>query len=249
MVGKWAVCYVPREAASLRLLCFPYAGAGASIYRAWAALLPPEIELWAIQMPGREHRMAEPPRHDLMGLVEEAQVALRPLLDSPFALFGHSLGALQAFEFARALRRHQAPGPRHLFVSARRAPQHPSMRPAMYLLPEREFWNELARYGGIPQILNDEPELREIFYPILSADFALFETYLYRQEAPLLCPITALGGREDPTLDPEDLAAWRIQTDAAFDMRFFSGDHFFWRNDPSPVIGCLAQALCPVALK
>src|SRR5260221_3569275 len=124
-IDNWFACRKPNPRARLRLLCFPYAGGGVAVFRVWPDLLPSEIEVWAIKLPGRDGRTHEPIPDDLQTLAFAIASRLAPLLDRPFARFGHSIGALLAFEFARALRRRGQIGPMRLFVSARRAPQLP----------------------------------------------------------------------------------------------------------------------------
>ena len=123
MQNRWVCAFAPQPTARLRLLCFPYAGGGTSIYRSWSAQLPPHIELCAVRLPGREGRFAEPPLRRMDRLLALLVNGVLPYLDRTVAFFGHSLGALVAFELARALRREGLPTPAHVFVSGRRAPQ------------------------------------------------------------------------------------------------------------------------------
>src|SRR5579883_2155511 len=141
--SPWRVCFKPNPQARLRLFCFPYAGGAASIYRLWPQLLPETIEVHAIQLPGREGRLLEPTYVRLAPIIDEVTQAIAPLLDRPFALFGHSLGALLAFELARQLRRLQRPQPIHFFASARRAPQFADPDPPIHRLPDAEFLEEV----------------------------------------------------------------------------------------------------------
>src|SRR4051794_21819301 len=138
-VDTWFQCRRPNPQARLRLLCFPYAGGGVAVFRAWPDLLPAEIEVWAIQLPARDGRMRELIPDDVQTLALAAADGLGPLLDIPFACFGHSMGALLAFEFARQLRRRGQPGLTHLFVSARRAPQHSRTETPLHTLPQESF--------------------------------------------------------------------------------------------------------------
>ena len=162
-----------------RLFCFPYAGGGASIYRQWASKLPVWIEVCAFQLPGREIRMREPGHTDLRSAVEEVADTIHSLLDKPFYLFGHSMGSAISFELARLLRRSGLPQPRHLFVSARRAPQLPQPKEDIHVLPEREFLASIKKLGGTPEEVLKNEELMELFLPTLRADFTLLETYKY----------------------------------------------------------------------
>jgi medium-chain acyl-[acyl-carrier-protein] hydrolase len=210
-----------------RLFCFPYAGGGASFFRTWRERLWPEIEVCAIQLPGREDRLTETPFANLSSLIDALAEVLHPYMDFPFAFFGHSLGSLISFELIRRLCRQKAPGPRHLFVSGSRAPQIPNPDPPIHQLPDAEFIEELRRFNGTPKAVLNNPELMELFLPLLRSDIRLHETYVYGHEAPLDCPISAFGGLEDEEVSREELSAWHDQTRSRFRMRMFPGDHFF----------------------
>lgn len=243
--SPWLFRPRPQPAGRIRLFCFPYSGAGASIFVSWAGALPPGIELCAVQLPGRETRLAEPPERHLDTLVERILPALGPYLEGPFAFFGHSMGALLAFELARALRRSGGPLPALLVASGHRAPHLPDPHPPAHALPEPELLDELRRLNGTPPEVLEHPELRAILLPILRADFAVCETYAYRAEPPLACPITAFGGLEDGDVTRDELAAWREQTTAGFSLRMFPGDHFFCNTARPLVLHALARELAP----
>src|SRR2546423_498209 len=155
---------------SHRLICFPHAGAGAAAYAEWAYLLPPEIELVAVQLPGRQNRIAEEPFSDAGRLITVLTHALRPVLDRPFAFFGHSGGAALAYELAKALRRRGAVArPERLFLSARPAPDVTGIR-QLHDLPEDEFRAEVLALGGVdPEIAADE-DVMSALLPLLRAD-------------------------------------------------------------------------------
>ncbi len=218
---------------SFRLFCFPYAGGGASFFRTWPEKLWPEIEVCAIQLPGREDRFKEIPFDNLSSLIDALAVVLYPYLDFPFAFFGHSLGSLISFELTRRLRRQKAPCPLQLFVSGRRAPQIPDPEPPIHPLPDAEFIEELGRFNGTPKAVLDNPELMEVFLPLLRSDIRLDETYVYDHETPLDCPISAFGGMADEAVSREELAAWQDQTQGGFNIQMFPGDHFFLNGKES----------------
>jgi medium-chain acyl-[acyl-carrier-protein] hydrolase len=228
VASSWILRFDPKPQADLRLFCFPYAGVGASCYRAWPALLPPEFELCAVQPPGREGRLREPPFRSIPELVEAAAAGLEPYFDRPFAFFGHSMGALVAFEVARLLRRGGRTGPCWLFASGRRGPRVPDREPPLQHLPDAEFVAEIQRrYGGIPDQVLQHRELLELLLPGLRADVAALDTYVYRPGEPLDCPVTAFGGMADKMTLAEDLDAWRAETRGAFELEMFPGGHFF----------------------
>jgi medium-chain acyl-[acyl-carrier-protein] hydrolase len=185
----------------------------------------------------------EPPFTRLSPLIHALAQALFPLLDKPFAFFGHSLGALVSFELARQLRRHYALQPVRLFVSADRAPQIPNRDPPVHSLPEGEFLGELRRLNGTPRELIEDEEVMQILLPLLRADFAVYENYRYSTEPPLNCPISAFGGLQDERIIRGDLEAWRDQTSASFSLRMFPGDHFFLNTTQPALLQVLGQEL------
>lgn len=248
-LNGWAIYPSRNPNARLRLFCFPYAGGGATIYSTWARSLPPEIEVVAVQPPGREGRLAETPYSDLMQLAEAMHRELRPHFDKPFAFFGHSNGGLMAFELARALRRAGDPMPLHLFASGRPAPQLVIDEPPIHALPHDEFIHELRRFAGTPEEILANAEIMELIMPLLRADFALGETYVYAPEEPLNLPISAYGGVRDDEVSQEQVEAWRAQTSAAFHMRMFPGDHFFINGDRAMVMEELTRELRPLLMR
>ena len=224
-MGSWVECYEPRDAAPLRLFCFPPVGAGASMFRS-LSLNGSGVEVAAIQPPGRETRLWESPIDRVPALVKELAQELPR--DKPFAFFGHSLGAIVAFELARELRRRGKEGPLHLFAAACGAPARiPVPDPPRHLWPDERLLAEIGRFGGTPPEVLAEPELVRLILPVLRADFALVETYKYEREEPLRCGISAYGGAEDRDVSQDDLSWWRAETRAPFQLRIFPGGHFF----------------------
>jgi medium-chain acyl-[acyl-carrier-protein] hydrolase len=153
------------------------------------------------------------------------------------------MGATVVFELARFLRERAGLVPVCLFVSGRRAPQLPPQRSPIHHLPEEQFVEELLRFNGTPSMVLEHKELRELFLPILRADFAIHETYEYLAGEPFECPIFAFGGSEDELVDWKDLTAWEAQTKGPFSARLFVGDHFFLRSASEPVLQSITQAL------
>ncbi|HEV2863952.1 MAG TPA: alpha/beta fold hydrolase [Pyrinomonadaceae bacterium] len=241
--APWLPSRAPDAGAGLRLFCFPYAGGGTLAFRDWQRRLPASVELCPVQMPGRETRLRERPFTDLRSLVREVARALAPGLDTPFALFGHSMGALISFELARELRREHGVEPVHLFVSGRRAPQIPYTHPSLHDLPEPEFVEQLRRLNGTPAEVFGQPELLQLLLPRLRADFQLCETYRYDAERPLGCPVTAFGGLQDPDTTAPHLEGWREQTASSFAAHMLPGDHFFLHSSDRGVLQILTRTL------
>lgn len=218
-----------RETARARVFLFHHAGGSASSYRL-GKHFPADVEVCPVQLPGRENRFAESLLTSLGPVVDELVAAIPT--DLPFVFFGHSMGALVAYEVARRL------PPAHLYVSAHRAPHLPDTTPLRQLDDDAL----VARLVETVPVLAD-PDLREIFLPILRADLTLCETYRFTPGDPLPCPVTAFGGVEDDLVTEAELAAWRSHTSAAFAVRLFPGGHFYLRGAESVVAGHLQGEL------
>lgn len=241
--ADWLVPLRIHRAAKVRLVCFPYAGGGPGAFRGWPDLTLPTVEVWAAQPPGREARLGEPPHRSLAPVVEGLLAAFTPLLDRPYALFGHSMGALLAFELARGLRAAGAPLPICLFVSGAGAPHLPLRREAIHDKDEAGFAEGLRRMNGVPAGVMDDPALWGLFAPTLRADMTLCETYTMAPGEPLDCPVSALGGLEDPDVLREDLDAWREHTRGPFQVRMLPGDHFFVDTRRAQVVEAVSREL------
>ncbi len=228
LTNDWVVSREGQAHAGLTLFCFPYAGGGASAYRRWKENLPAGIEIARIQLPGRENRIRERPLASMDKLAPAVAAGILQSADRPFIFYGHSLGARIAFETVRVLRRQGGVQPRHLFVGASDAPQSPWPYPLLHQLPENEFIDAMQRrYGGVPQPVIDDPELRALLIPTLRADVELMETYRYSFEPPLDCSITAFAGTQDRMVSRAMMDGWRDQTNQRFQLHLITGDHFF----------------------
>lgn len=211
----------------LRLFCFPYGGAGGGAFRGWKDLVPADVEPWAVNLPGREARYGEPMPATLRDLARQAAQELAPRLDRPFAFFGHSMGALLAFEVARRLAEAGLPAPRKLIASGYGAPQLPLRSAPIHHLPDDAMLAELARAGGVSADLLAAPEILEVILPTLRQDIALCERYAYAPAPPLRCDLAAFGGEADPDVSPEELRGWASQATGRFTCHVFPGGHFF----------------------
>jgi len=247
-IGRWLVRRGSPALARLRLFCFAHAGGAASTFRDWPAELPPAIDVCAIQLPGREGRIAEEPLTSLAATVPAVAGAIRPLLDVPFAFFGHSMGGLIAFELARELRRTGAPQPSHLLVSGRRAPTVPTRKADIHALPTPEFLRAIRDYDGTPAEVFENEQLLELILPVLRADLTLTETYTYQPGPPLGMPVSAFYGREDPTVTAADADAWRHQTTGAFRIHELPGGHFFLQTAQQQLLLAISEDLAPLLL-
>lgn len=246
-MSSWLIRPSAGGNARARLICFSYAGGGASAFREWSAGLPTGLEVCAVQLPGRESRLRETALRSVPAVVEGVVEALVPLLDVPFALFGHSMGAVIAAEVARKLEARGEPMPGHLFVSARRPPHLPASETALHGLSDDAFIAEVnRRYGGIPRALLAERELLDLLLPTLRADLTALETFLPRQRPPMAIPVTAFGGSDDAMTPRAHLDAWRDETTAAFRVRIFAGGHFYLDPRRTDVLADVAATLTPL---
>jgi medium-chain acyl-[acyl-carrier-protein] hydrolase len=223
--GLWFQRLAPGSEAGPLLFCFPAAGGGAAAYRAWAGQLGADIEVVGIRLPGRENRFAERRYRRMPELAADLTAALRPWLTRPFAFFGHSLGALVAFETARRLAA-SGPEPVHLFAAACRAPQLPAEEPRLHDLPSGALVERLRRYGGMPAEVLAERDLLRTLLPMIRDDFEIAESYRPARVGGLRCPVTALGGAADRSVSRSDLAAWRGSTTGPFELATVPGGHF-----------------------
>jgi surfactin synthase thioesterase subunit len=218
---------MPNAGARVRLFCLPFAGGGASTYYRWPQDFSRDVEIRAVQLPGRESRLFEPRIRSATALAQAVADAIGPHLDRPFALFGHSMGALLAFETARALRRRGHAQPAHLFLAAMHAPNVPSVVPPLAKLPEPELLQAVRQHYQPSEDALQIPELRALFLPVLRDDMALVEDYAYRPEPPLSCGIDVYVGDRDRSTPVEAAERWRDHTSAPFALNVLPGGHFF----------------------
>jgi len=246
--NAWFQVDTTRKQVKLKMFCFPYAGGTALVFKKWGDFLPPTVQVIPVELPGRGARLQEPPFVSLPALIKELEVAIRPLLDKPFVFFGHSMGAVIAFELARSLRRKYGREPEALFVAGRQAPQVPNSEPITYNLPHGEFMEELIKLDGTPREVIEHAELMELMIPLLRADFQLVQTYEYLAEAPLQCPIIVYGGLEDFGTPPEKLLPWKEVTSSRSILHMLPRDHFFIRSSQTQLLGLLSRELHEVVV-
>lgn len=241
----WLIRPAPRARPACRLVCLPHAGAGPSVFFDWPELLAPAIELCAVQLPGHGTRIAEPAHRDIRALTAALYAALEPVLDVPVALFGHSMGALVAFELAREARRRGGPQPVWLFASAYPAPQLPWTGPQLHAASDAEFLAGLAVWYPMQDPV--EREVMAELLPVLRADFELCERYEYVPEPPLAVPISAFGGISDPEIPRPAITAWQAQAAGPFQARMIPGDHLFYRSAASRLLRVIDKELASLS--
>jgi len=230
-------------AARLTLFCFHCAGSGASMFRTWRPHLPAEIDLRAVQLPGRENRLKERAYTHIEPLIDDATQALKPHLDKPFAIFGHSMGALVGFEVARRIRRSYQRDPVHLFFSSYPAGQLVQFRQSIANLPDDEFVDRAIRYHWIPDRLLKNREWTKALSEILRADVATCESYVYQDDEPFMCPVSVFGGLEDFYVSRDELLAWQEQARGSFKLRLFPGNHSYHQDCRNRLLSTIAAEL------
>jgi len=227
----------------MRLFCFPYSGAAASIYYPWSSILPETIEICPIQYPGHGTRVGESLIDSLPDMIPLIAQAIQTFVDKPFSIFGHSMGALLGFELARFLQQDRSPAPEYLFVSGHNAPQLPDVSEPIHKLPDQQFIDRLRKLNGTPEDVLQNEELRDLVLPIIRADFKLSETYQYQYYEPLSCSLCACGGLSDNYITRDGLDAWREQTTGKFSLRMFPGDHFYLNDSRMLLLQVIAREL------
>ena len=236
------------EQPRLRVLCFPYAGGAALLYRQWPELLPPAIDVCPVELPGRGLRISECPARDMASLCDALAPAIEPLCDGvPLALFGHSMGARVAFEIARRYPAHVV----HLFASGSPAPgvrvryDLPSGSVPAEHMTDLELTQHLRELGGTPPEILADDDLMARILPIVRADLVLNERYQADPEARLACPITVFAGIHDRGVSPSAAAAWQLRTAAAYRMVELEAGHFFLDDHRTSLIREIARDLAP----
>lgn len=249
MTGNpWYRILAPRQNASRRLIIFPHAGGGPAYYRDWSNQLPDSIEVAVVQLPGRASRCKEAPFRRMESLLESIAPNLTELFDRPAILFGHSVGALVAFEIARLWKSEgrQVVG---LIVAGAAGPQHPRTQSSLSSLSDLALRLELARLGGTPAELNGNDELFELFLPTLRADLEILETYTYRVGSRLSIPVMVCGGSTDGWTTIDQLLDWSEVTISECDVRLYVGGHFFVNSQRDRFMGDVRQFMSQFRLE
>lgn len=239
----WLSGVRPSSGASLRLFCFPYAGASARVFASWADGLAAPVQVCPVEYPGRGSRMRESACRSLGDLTRMMLEGMAGCFDSPFAFFGHSMGALVAFELTHLLRARLGVQPAALLVSGCRGPQVSPREDPTYSLPDDPFVEALRVLNGTPAAVLESREALEFLMPILRADFEVVQTYRYEARPKLSIPLAAFGGTADSHVLECDLDAWRDMTTARFTRDMLSGSHFFLNESQPALLTHIAAVL------
>lgn len=236
----------PPADVSVRLVCLPFAGGGSGLYGTWQEACGPDVEVLPVCLPGRERRLREPAYSSMATLVDDLFDTLRPRLDRPWVVFGHSMGGEIGHTLARRATTAGLP-PAHLVVSARRGPASPRPHPPLFALPDALMVAECERhYGNLPDVLRRHPDVLATFLPTMRADFKLLDTWQRPTDRGLTCPITAIAGDADPTVPVAELHRWAEVTTGVFTPVLLSGDHFSYvreRHDARDLVVGIVRAL------
>jgi medium-chain acyl-[acyl-carrier-protein] hydrolase len=240
----------PSESASLKLVAIPYVAGSSAAFASWPARLGKEIELLSVQPPGRDGGSIEGLHKSVTSFVAELGPRLIRELDQPYAIYGHSLGALIAFELSRWLRAAGARQPAHLFLAAYSAPQLPNEMARFFeAWPEDiiervsdTLWAETLHQIVPPTILED-PALLKRTIPVLAAEMEMVRQYKYKAEVPLDCPITCFAGSDDVLIPADTMKGWEVQTTSDYRLLVVPGDHLFLRSQAEVITDVVRKSL------
>ena len=247
--SPWFVRHSAARSGGQRLFCCPYAGGSATMFRAWAERLPPTVEVIGVQAPGKGSRLLEPPYRNVHQLVDGLLDALTPLLnEKPFSFFGHSNGALVAFELSNMLQRHRLPMPRRLFLSASPAPWARVFDPPYSQMSDETFKAMLKDFNGTPSEILDDTDLFQLLLPGLRADFSMSEGYRYSHPRKLAVPVDIYHGEHDD-IEPAQIQAWSEHIAQPPRFEQIPGGHFFIHSHVEQLTDSVARRLAeaPVA--
>ncbi|MEW9698049.1 thioesterase II family protein [Paenibacillus sp. SI8] len=226
------------------MFCIPYAGGSSEIYSRWKSYLPEHIEIHPIELSGRGAKIRFPLIDNMSDCVENLFSYMKDYLDKPYAIFGHSMGSLIAFELCRYIQNSGYPSPVHIFFSGRKAPSNDKVSKPISSLPEQEFIEEVCKYSGKTRRALENPVLASLFIPVLRADFKLCETYRFKKEnSNLYCPISILYGEEDDSTDSEALKPWQHFSDSGCEYVPFPGGHFFINDYTDEVVNYVLRTM------
>lgn len=239
---SWVKTFHRAPSAEVRLVCLPHAGGSASFFFPLAKAFGPDVEVMAVQYPGRQARRHEPGIDNVPEYADRIFAALRHLDDRPLGLFGHSMGAVLAYEVALRLRAAGLPAPTRLFASGRRAPSR-YRDERVHEGSDEQIVAELRGLGGPNRSMLADPELLAMILPAVRGDYRAIERYRHDPEARLDCPLTVLVGDDDPRVTLDEAQAWAEHTTAPTELKVFRGGHFYLVDHSKDVIDLLARRL------
>ncbi|NOJ72890.1 thioesterase [Paenibacillus alvei] len=230
----------------IKLFCIPFSGGSAEVYRKWSKSLHSDIQLFPVELPGRGKRIFEPLLDDIDTIVKDitATIAGNVASNDDYAIYGHSLGSLLAFETYYKLIENGVHKPQHIFFSGRNAPQNKHSRTSIHRLPDEQFLHAVMNYGGNTHEIIENQELLDLFLPILRADFKISETYCHQEKTDkIACDITIINGRNDHSASMYDMSEWSYYAGRAATFHTVDGGHFFITENYEPVVDIIKQTL------
>ncbi|MFJ7241734.1 thioesterase II family protein [Streptomyces olivaceus] len=239
---NWVSTFRRAPSAAVRLVCLPHAGGSASFFFPLAKAFSPDVEVMAVQYPGRQARRNEPGIDNVPEYADRIFAALRRLTDRPLALFGHSMGAVLAYEVALRMRKAGLPAPVRLFASGRRAPSR-YRDEQVHKGTDGQLVAELRGLGGPHQSVLTDPEVLALILPAVRGDYRAVERYRHDPQARLECPVTVLVGDEDPRVTLDEARAWEEHTTGPTELEVFRGGHFYLVDRAGEVIDVLTRRL------
>lgn len=246
-VNNWIRRYAPHGDTAVRLVCFPHAGGSASFFHSVALKLPANVDVVALQYPGRQDRRREPTIDDIGEYTDQITPVLETMSSKPTVFFGHSMGAVLAFEVARRLERASANAPRSLIASGRRGPST-YREETVHLRDDSGIIDEIKLLNGTNAALLGDEEILRMALPAIRSDYRAIETYTCRPEYKVRCPITVLIGDSDPKTTVEEAQSWQRHTTSPFRLRTFSGGHFYLSDHQSEVTAEIETELRKISL-
>ncbi|NEO76845.1 MAG: alpha/beta fold hydrolase [Moorea sp. SIO4G3] len=240
---RWIAYHQPKPNARLRLFCFHPWGSSASMFQGWSDQLLTDIEVLPIQLPGRQRRLQEKPFTEFVPLIQVLGEIISPYLDRPFAFFGHSMGALIAFELAHVLEQEYNLKPLHLFLSAALPPSDTSLSKEFESFSQEQRLNYLMNISEIPKDIYDDPSLLQELMNVFKADLKLLQSYTYVEKPPLSCPISSFGGINDSLTSEKQLSEWSKYTSSTFEVQMFPGKHMFLKDSQKLLLDTIYQML------
>ncbi len=234
---------IPDTGSEINLFCLPFAGGNKYSYRLYNEQAPPFLKLIPLELPGRGARIREPLLTQVDAMVDDMFAQMKPHLHKPYAIYGHSMGAMLTYLITRRIVEEKLYNkPLHLFLTGCSGPSARDINQKRHLLPKNEFIAKLKEYGGSPdEILYDEG-LMNFFEPILRADFKGIENYVYQEVAPMDIPMTVIIGTDEP-VTTESAEAWKLETSETFELHQFSGKHFFIFEHAGKIMRMITQEL------
>lgn len=238
---RWVRRFRDDDGCQTKLLCFPHAGAGATVYRTWPMGLPSDIGVMAVRYPGREDRFDDPFPPGLEALADDIADALGELARHRLVLWGHCMGASVAHEVALRLQERECP-PAALCVSARRPPHALAGRRTDYGTDEDIIAHAVSLDASAAMAFED-PNLREAMFPPVRADYRLTAGYSGGPRPPLHCPVYGYAGDDDPEVSPEQMRGWADMTHDAFRLQVLPGGHFYLKSEEATLLADLSNTL------